>query len=75
MSYDIHGNVLRSNHCEVHPYVHEQYPCSVCMREADDEQRLRREREKWLGEEYNRYCAEMQETESSEQQGLMGDGI
>ena len=45
------------------------------MREADDEQRLRREREKWLGEEYNRYCAEMQEREISEQQGLMGDGI
>lgn len=30
MSYDIYGNNLRRGHCEVHPHVHEEYPCSIC---------------------------------------------
>ena len=34
MSYDIYGNPLRRGHCEVHPHVHEEYPCSVCMTES-----------------------------------------
>lgn len=33
MSWDIYGNPLRRGHCEVHPHVHEEYPCSVCMSE------------------------------------------
>ena len=33
MSYDIWGNPLRSGHCEVHPHVHEVYPCSMCLAE------------------------------------------
>lgn len=33
MSWDIYGNPLRRGHCEVHPHVHEEYPCSVCMAE------------------------------------------
>lgn len=37
MSYDIYGNTLRRGHCEVHPHVAEEYPCSVCM--ADKRQR------------------------------------
>ena len=48
MSYDIYGNNLRRGHCEVHPHVHEEYPCSLCFmenerhrqqKEAEDEQR------------------------------------
>lgn len=31
MSYDIYGEPLRRGHCEVHPHVHEEYPCSVCL--------------------------------------------
>lgn len=34
MSFDIYGNTLRSGHCEVHPHVHEEFPCSVCMAES-----------------------------------------
>ena len=34
MSFDIYGNNLRSGHCEVHPHVHESYPCSVCYGES-----------------------------------------
>lgn len=33
MSYDIWGNPLARGHCEVHPHVHEEYPCSVCLSE------------------------------------------
>ena len=35
MSYDIYGNNLRSGYCEVHPQVHESYPCSLCYAEGD----------------------------------------
>ena len=31
MAWDIYGNQLRSGYCEVHPSVHEGYPCSVCQ--------------------------------------------
>ena len=34
MSFDIYGNNLRPGHCEVHPHVHEEYPCSVCLAES-----------------------------------------
>ena len=34
MSYGICGNPLRRGHCEVHPHVHEEYPCSVCVAES-----------------------------------------
>ena len=34
MSFDIYGNNLRRGHCEVHPHVHEEYPCSVCLAES-----------------------------------------
>lgn len=33
MNFDIYGGKLQENHCEVHPYVHEQYPCSACYAE------------------------------------------
>jgi len=33
MSYDIYGNNLQAGHCEVHPHVHEEYPCSSCVLE------------------------------------------
>lgn len=33
MSWDIYGNPLRRGHCEVHPHVHEEFPCSICMEE------------------------------------------
>jgi hypothetical protein len=30
MAFDIYGNRLRQGYCEVHPHVHESYPCSEC---------------------------------------------
>jgi len=35
MSYDIYGNNLARGHCEVHPWVGEEYPCSLCYEEND----------------------------------------
>lgn len=37
MSYDIYGNTLKRGYCEVHPYVNESYPCSLCYKEIEDE--------------------------------------
>ena len=34
MSWDIYGHNLRRGYCEVHPSVHEGYPCSVCQEET-----------------------------------------
>ena len=42
MSFDIYGNTLRSGHCEVHPHVHEEYPCSVCIAEASQREQQQR---------------------------------
>lgn len=38
MAWDIYGNPLERGHCEVHPHVHEEYPCSVCMSERGQTQ-------------------------------------
>jgi hypothetical protein len=38
MGFDIYGNRLLPGHCEVHPHVHEEYPCSVCLSEAQRSQ-------------------------------------
>lgn len=40
MSYDIWGNPLPHGHCEVHPHVHEEYPCSVCMAEKQQREQV-----------------------------------
>ena len=36
MSYDIYGNNLKRGHCEVHPQVGEDYPCSLCYAEDNN---------------------------------------
>lgn len=35
MAYDIYGNNLRPGYCEVHPRIHERYPCSLCIVEEE----------------------------------------
>ncbi len=64
MAFDIYGENLRSGHCEVHPHVHESYPCSVCYDESrrdaqqsnyhkDAEIECRKEYEQQQNHEYN----------------------
>ena len=43
MPFDIYGERLRAGHCEVHPHVHEEYPCSICL--AEHQQNVARETE------------------------------
>ena len=35
MAFDIYGERLEKGFCEVHPWVKEYYPCSLCMAEED----------------------------------------
>lgn len=56
MPYDIYGEHLRPGHCEVHPDVHEEYPCSYCMGESSRKQQEMRE---WETKYYAEYYAEM----------------
>ncbi len=51
MSHDIYGGSLRRGHCEVHPHVHESYPCSVCLETDHRLQLQEREYEKAMIEE------------------------
>lgn len=48
MAFDIHGNHLLPGHCEVHPYVHEEYPCSVCFAESKAQRQRQRQREQYV---------------------------
>jgi hypothetical protein len=34
MPFDIYGHVLRDGYCEVHPNVHETYPCAMCLQQS-----------------------------------------
>lgn len=34
MSYSIYGERLESGHCEVHPWVHADYPCPLCLEDS-----------------------------------------
>ena len=45
MSYDIWGNPLPRGCCEVHPWVHEEYPCSVCMAEKRQREQVSQQSE------------------------------
>lgn len=48
MPYDIYGSNLRSGHCEVHPWVHEEYPCGVCFADQQRyEMQKQKEQEYW----------------------------
>lgn len=58
MSFDIYGQRLERGHCEVHPWVHEEYPCPVCLQESAKERYRRTEYDKAMTEQYDEYCRE-----------------
>lgn len=53
MAYDIYGESLRKGHCEVHPHVHEEYPCSLCYAEG-------KRTDHYAAQQQREYYAEMQ---------------
>lgn len=62
MTWDIHGQPLERGHCEVHPWVHMEYPCNVCL--ADNERRqLEKQQEQDYAEEMERAYYEDMELE------------
>ena len=58
MPWDIYGERLTPGYCEVHPHVHEEYPCSVCL--SDNKLRHQEEKayEKYCSQAFDEYCRE-----------------
>lgn len=62
MAWDIHGEPLAPGHCEVHPWVHEPYPCGICISEGQRADEARREEEEhWEREAAAHYGREEHE--------------
>lgn len=59
MAFDIYGGNLRPGHCEVHPHVHEEFPCHVCVLERNRDQDMRADYDRQCAEEYEAYIARM----------------
>jgi hypothetical protein len=57
MSYDIFGNNLQQGCCEVHPWVHETYPCSLCYAEN----KTSKQQKEYYDDGYNEYCVQMEQ--------------
>jgi len=72
MSWDIYGNSLRRGHCEVHPHVHEPYPCFVCVNDAQRAEKYRLQEQSYIEAHYQE-CCEGEYIENL--QGMHGDGI
>lgn len=69
MAYDIYGCRLHPGNCEVHPHVHEIYPCSVCLDESRQHEAERQQYDKEMEQHRCDYDEEMRrqyETECAE---------
>lgn len=53
MSFDIYGEHLLPGHCEVHPWVHSEYPCPVCCQQSGEDKRLNDQYEKECNEQFD----------------------
>lgn len=72
MAWDIYGGYLEPGHCEVHPHVHEEYPCSICIHEAKAQEEEKRQYEQAMAE----YGEQLYREQAIEHwQGQCGDGI
>ena len=75
MAWDIYGERLERGHCEVHPHVGEEYPCSLCLNESS-----KRQQEGQMARDYQRhmeaeYIKAMEADYIASLQGTDGDGI
>ena len=59
MSFDIYGENLAVGHCEVHPWVHAEYPCPVCLSDSNKRRSEKLEEERYYREMEAAYYAEM----------------
>ena len=60
MSWDIHGEPLAAGHCEVHPWVHEPYPCGLCIADGRRFEEQRQEEEEYWRAQLEEYYAGLQ---------------
>ena len=58
MSWDIWGTPLRRGHCEVHPHVHEEYPCAICISDNLTKKSAKSEEDAYYRDAYDAYIAE-----------------
>lgn len=58
--WDIYGEPLERGHCEVHPWVHEEYPCPVCIGEHKSRKQQEQEYAKHCEEQAAAYYAEIE---------------
>lgn len=56
MAFDIYGGDLLPGHCEAHPHVHEEYPCSICMMENQKRRSDKLMQQKAYDEQYEYYA-------------------
>jgi len=47
MAWDIYGNTLQRGHCEVHPWVHDPYPCCLCYSDSERHEQADRQRQEY----------------------------
>ena len=59
MSYDIYGQSLRRGHCEVHPEMHQEYPCDICIGNERESYEDTVSRDHYEQEMYEQYCRDM----------------
>lgn len=52
MAYDIYGNDLRRGYCEVHPHVHQEYPCDICCGDIEQNNRQNEQRQQMQKDYY-----------------------
>lgn len=75
MAFDIYGGTLLRGHCEVHPWVHEEFPCPVCIREDRDRKKAKAEEDAYWAAYADAEYAEMERRMIESLQGVDGDGI
>jgi len=75
MSWDIYGQPLKGGHCEVHPDVHESYPCSLCYAQREREQMRQREHDEYMRAEREAYYEEQRQAMIAEVENVGGAGI
>ena len=65
--WDIYGETLEQGHCEVHPWVHCEYPCPVCINESDQKKKFE--------DQATAYCAEIDALYSAEIEKEFADSM
>lgn len=64
MAWDIYGERLTPGFCECHPWVREEWPCTICVMEQNAAIQQRREYDEAIAAEYQAQCESMARDEA-----------